>query len=86
MRSGAPPRRGRHFPDNIVAIRCANEVRKADYEAVVIPAVLGAPKHHAELRFHYEVDETSDIDPARRGKISGLVLRICPAGTTYYAH
>jgi hypothetical protein len=52
------------FPDNVVAFVCKGRVTKADYDSVLVPAVLQALKTHDKVRFYYETtDDFSGIDP-----------------------
>ena len=45
------------FPSNVVAISASGLVRRADYEAVLIPAVEEALKAHDKVRLYYEIEE-----------------------------
>jgi len=42
------------FPDNVLAFVCKGRVTKADYDAVLLPAVLAALRRHEKLRLYYE--------------------------------
>ncbi len=44
----------RTFPDNVVAFVCDGRVTKADYDAVVIPAVKDVLKNQEKVRLYYE--------------------------------
>ncbi|MGO8923715.1 MAG: STAS/SEC14 domain-containing protein, partial [Xanthobacteraceae bacterium] len=44
------------FPGNVVAVLCTGRVTKADYEAVVVPAVQNALSTHDKVRLYYETD------------------------------
>ncbi len=43
------------FPDNVLAFVCTGRVTKADYEMILVPAVLDALKAHGKLRLYYEI-------------------------------
>ncbi|MGB7098245.1 MAG: STAS/SEC14 domain-containing protein [Xanthobacteraceae bacterium] len=52
------------FPGNIVAFICKGRVTRADYEAVLVPAVLQALEAHDKVRLYYETDsDFGGIDP-----------------------
>jgi SpoIIAA-like len=52
------------FPSNVVAFICKGRVTKADYEAVLVPAVLNALGNHSKGRLYYETDtDFAGIDP-----------------------
>jgi SpoIIAA-like len=42
------------FPDNVLAFVCKGRVSKADYDTVLVPAVLRALETHDKLRLYYE--------------------------------
>jgi SpoIIAA-like len=42
------------FPGNIVAVLCTRRVTKADYDSVLIPAVVEALREHDKVRLYYE--------------------------------
>ncbi len=42
------------FPDNVLAFVCSGRVTKADYDAVLVPAVMNALKKHGKVRLYYE--------------------------------
>jgi SpoIIAA-like len=44
------------FPTNIVAFVCKGRVTKADYDAVLVPAVLNALRTHGKVRLYYETE------------------------------
>ncbi len=44
------------FPSNVVAFVCKGRVTKADYDAVLVPAVLNALRTHGKVRLYYETD------------------------------
>jgi hypothetical protein len=53
-----------NFPDNVLAFVCKGRVTKADYDAVLVPAVLNALKTHDKLRLYYETAaDFGGIDP-----------------------
>jgi len=53
------------FPGNIVACVCHGRVTKAEYTAVLIPAVEGAIKDHDKVRLYYETgSDFEGIDPS----------------------
>jgi hypothetical protein len=43
-----------HFPDDVLAFVFKGRVTKADYETVLIPAVVDALKKHPMVRLYYE--------------------------------
>jgi hypothetical protein len=50
--------------DKVGAFICKGRVTKADYDSVLVPAVLQALKTHSKVRFYYETaDDFSGIDP-----------------------
>jgi len=52
------------FPDNVLAFVCKGRVTKADYDTVLVPAVLEALKTHDKVRLYYQIDaDFSDIEP-----------------------
>jgi len=42
------------FPDNVLAFVCHGHVTKADYDEVLVPAVMNALKRHDKVRLYYE--------------------------------
>ena len=42
------------FPDNVLAFVCHGHVTKADYDAVLVPAVMSALKRQDKVRLYYE--------------------------------
>lgn|GEM_PF-6112706 len=69
------------FPGNVVAFACQGRVTKADYDAVLVPAVTNALRTHNKLRLYYEPARISLSTPARPGKISKLECRVSRDGT-----
>ena len=52
------------FPDNVVAFVCKGQVTKADYDTVLVPAVLDALKMHDKVRLYYQIDpDFTGFDP-----------------------
>jgi hypothetical protein len=52
------------FPDNVLAFVCKGRVTKADYDDVLVPAVLHALKKHAKVRLYYETAaDFAGMDP-----------------------
>jgi hypothetical protein len=52
------------FPDNVLAFVCKGRVTKADYDAVLVPAVVQALKTHDKVRLYYETaGDFAGIDP-----------------------
>jgi SpoIIAA-like len=52
------------FPDKVVAFRCTDRVTKADYDKVLVPAVLEELRTHDKIRLYYETGEDfSGFDP-----------------------
>jgi hypothetical protein len=43
-----------NFPNNVVAFVCRGRVTRADYDAVLVPAVMDALKKHDKVRLYYE--------------------------------
>ena len=42
------------FPGNIIAVLCSRRVTRADYDFVLIPAVVEALREHDKVRLYYE--------------------------------
>jgi SpoIIAA-like len=53
------------FPDNVLAFVCHGHVTKADYDDVLVPAVLSALKSHDKIRLYYET--APDFEGIRPG-------------------
>jgi len=52
------------FPDNVLAFVCKGRVTKADYDAMLVPAVVQALKTHDKVRLYYETaGDFAGIDP-----------------------
>src|ERR1039458_3755092 len=52
------------FPDNVLAFVCKGRVTKADYDAVLVPAVVQALQTHDKVRLYYETaGDFAGIDP-----------------------
>ena len=52
------------FPDNVLAFVCKGRVTKADYDMVLVPAVVQALKTHDKVRLYYETaGDFAGIDP-----------------------
>ena len=52
------------FPGNVVALVCQGRVTKADYDSVLVPAVLDALRTHDKVRLYYETaGDFAGIDP-----------------------
>jgi len=45
------------FPANVVAFRCGGRVTKADYDSILVPAVVDALRAHDRVRLYYETNE-----------------------------
>ncbi|MGD8417174.1 MAG: STAS/SEC14 domain-containing protein [Pseudomonadales bacterium] len=43
------------FADNVIAVVCSGHVTKADYDAVLVPAVRKALDQHKKIRLYYQV-------------------------------
>ncbi len=43
-----------NFPAGVLAFVCKGRVTKADYDTVLVPAVMQALKSHGKLRLYYE--------------------------------
>jgi hypothetical protein len=53
------------FPDNVLAFVCRGRVTKADYDAVLVPAVLNVLRTHDKVRLYYETAADFDgLDPS----------------------
>jgi hypothetical protein len=52
-----------NFPDGVVGFRCADQITRQDYEAVVIPALNAAVAQHKTLRAHLEVVSFDGVSP-----------------------
>ena len=52
------------FPDNVLAFVGRGQVTKADYDAVLVPAVAKALARHNRVRLYYEIaTDFTGIDP-----------------------
>ena len=52
------------LPDNVLGFVCKGRVTKADYDAVLVPAVIDALKSHDKVRLYYETAaDFAGIDP-----------------------
>jgi hypothetical protein len=52
------------FPGNVVAVVCKGRVTRADYDSVLVPAVLEALRPHDKIRLYYETDaDFAGLDP-----------------------
>jgi hypothetical protein len=51
------------FPDNVLAFRCTGRVTRADYDTVLVPAVVDALGKHDKLRVYYETGDDFGLDP-----------------------
>jgi hypothetical protein len=52
------------FPDNVVAFRCTGRLTKADYDTVLVPALLDKLRIHEKIRLYYETGEDfAGFDP-----------------------
>ncbi len=52
------------FPENVLAFVCHGHIAKADYDAVLVPAVMNALKKHDKVRLYYETaPDFAGIDP-----------------------
>jgi hypothetical protein len=53
------------LPDNVLAFVCKERVTSADYDAVLVPAVMNALKKHHNIRLYYETAaDFTGIDPS----------------------
>ena len=53
-----------NFPDYVLAFLCKGRVTKADYDSVLVPAVVRALEKHKRVRLYYEITaEFSGIEP-----------------------
>ena len=54
----------KNFPENVLAFVCNGRVTRADYDAVLVPAVIYALKSHDKVRLYYETEaDFVGIDP-----------------------
>jgi SpoIIAA-like len=51
------------FPDGVVALRCAGQITRQDYEQAVIPKLEAALLRHQKLRMYCQVDSFSGMSP-----------------------
>lgn len=51
------------FPDNVVAMRCAGQITRQEYEQIVIPTLEAAIHRHTKLRMYCQVDSFSGMSP-----------------------
>ena len=51
------------FPQGVVAMRCAGQITRQDYEQVVIPTLEAALAQHQKLRMYCQVDSFSGMSP-----------------------
>lgn len=51
------------FPDDVIGLRCAGHLTRADYEAVLIPALDAAFKRHQRLHVYCQIDSLQGINP-----------------------
>jgi hypothetical protein len=52
-----------NFPEGVVALRCAGQIARQDYERVVIPTLEAAVQRHTKLRMYCQVDSLSGMSP-----------------------
>ena len=53
-----------NFPDYVLAFVCKGRVTKADYDFVLVPAVVRALEKHKRVRLYYEITaEFSGMEP-----------------------
>ena len=55
------------FPDSVLAFVCEGHVTKADYDAVLVPAVMNALEKHDMIRLYFET--AADFDGIEPGAI-----------------
>ena len=51
------------FPEGVVALRCAGQITRQDYEQVVIPTLEAAVQQKQKLRIYIEVDSLTGMSP-----------------------
>ena len=51
------------FPKGVVAMRCAGQITRQDYEQVVIPTLGAALRQYQKLRMYCQVDSFSGMSP-----------------------
>jgi hypothetical protein len=52
-----------NFPEGVVALRCAGQIARQDYERVVIPTLEAALQQRTKLRMYCQVDSFSGMSP-----------------------
>ena len=53
-----------NFPDDVLAFVCTGRVTMADYDSVLVPAVVKALEKQKKIRLYYETSaDFSGIDP-----------------------
>lgn len=53
-----------NFPDGVLAFICKGRVTKADYDSILVPAVVKTLKEHEKVRLYYETAaDFSAIEP-----------------------
>ena len=54
----------KNFPDNVIAFSCEGQVKKDDYEEILVPAILETLKRHDKIRLLYKTSaDFSGYDP-----------------------
>ena len=54
----------KNFPENVLAFVCTGRVTRADYDEVLVPAVINALRSHDKVRLYYETAaDFVGIDP-----------------------
>src|SRR5271154_5189474 len=51
------------FPPNVVAFACHGHVTAADYDTVLVPAVVNTLRTHDKVRLYYETGADFALDP-----------------------
>jgi hypothetical protein len=59
----------KNFPDNVIALSCAGQVTKEDYEGTLVPALLKVLKRHDKIRLLYKTSANfTGYDPGLSGR------------------
>ena len=71
-----------NFPDYVLAFVGKGRVTKADYDSVLIPAVVRALEKHKRVRLYYEMTaEFSGMEPGARWEDFKVGVGISRAGS-----
>jgi hypothetical protein len=64
----------KYFADNVIARSCKGQVTKEDYDGILVPAMLEAPKRPDKIRLLYA--NFTDYDPSA-GSGSRMLTGLC---------